>query len=388
MTTDLKLTKDAWTAIQGATMLGGRGLLVGGFVRDQVLGIESKDIDIEIHGPVDPDALVAWLSKHGKVDTVGQSFGVIKFGQDIDISFPRRDSKSGDGHQGFTIEVDQSMTVEEALSRRDFTINSMALDPLTGELIDPFGGLSDLNTMTIRHTSEEAFAEDPLRVLRAVQFASRFDFQIHSSTARLAIGIFDQFDTLSVERVWAEWEKILTKGRSMHAVSLALVKTGWISHFPEWGVSGQVTDRVIRTVRPEEPKRRATLILGTQFSDRSTEALASFLKRIDAPGWLRKESRLLAAIHAPSGDPAVDARTISRKIWPIPMSDWIACHRLWGAPIDQHEPCVPALLTGSDLQALGWTPGPIFGEVLGEALARQDIEGWTTKEEALEWLSK
>jgi len=145
---------------------------------------------------------------------------------------------------------------------------------------------------------------------------------------------------------------------------------------------------VLRTVRPEEPKRRATVILGTQFSDRPTEALATFLKRIDAPGWLRKESRMLARIPMPTGDPAIDARQISREIWPIPMSDWIACHRLWGAPIDQHEPCLPALLTGSDLQALGWKPGPVFGEVLREAIQAQDIEGWTTKEEALEWLEQ
>lgn len=368
-------------------MLGGRGLLVGGFVRDQALGIESKDIDIEIHGPVDPDALVAWLSQHGKVDAVGVSFGVIKFNQDVDISFPRRDSKTGDGHQGFTVTVDQTMTIEEALSRRDFTINSMALDPLTGELIDPFGGLEDLHKGIIRATSEKAFAEDPLRVLRAVQFASRFGFKIATRTSRLAVEIFDDFETLSVERVWAEWEKILTKGQSMRAVTEALVQTGWISHFPEWGVRAGVTDRVLRTVRPTDPKRRAALILGAHFSDVSSESLETFLKRIDAPGWLRKDSRALASVPAPSGDPAVDARVISRKIWPVMFSDWIACHRLWGEPIDQHDPFLSPLLTGSDLQALGWKPGPIFGEVLGEAIQAQDIEGWTTKEEALEWLS-
>lgn len=132
------LTPDAERAVEVITALGGRPLLVGGCVRDRLLGIESKDIDIEVHGPVSPEALIEALSAEGRVDAVGMSFGVIKFGRDVDISFPRRDSKTSSGHTGFTIEVDQTMTVLEALSRRDFTINSMAMDPLTDELIDPF----------------------------------------------------------------------------------------------------------------------------------------------------------------------------------------------------------------------------------------------------------
>lgn len=370
-------------------MLGGHALLVGGFVRDQALGIESKDIDIEVHGPVDPEALVRHLEIRGKVDSVGVAFGVIKFGQDVDVSFPRRDSKIGAGHTGFSIEVDHTMTLEEALERRDLTINSMAMDPVTGEIIDPFGGQMDLLTHTIRHTSDSTFADDPLRVLRAVQFASRFKFTVASKTAALARGMVGQFEHLSVERVWVEWEKILTKGQSMQAVSEALIDTGWIEHFPEWGVSGRVTDRVISALKVPASPRRATLTLATQFAGR-TDSLETFLKRIDAPGWLRRDALKLADRHEEltSGDPAVRARQISRALGCIPLADWVACHRLEGTPISRQAVCLAPLLTGDDLIDLGWKPSKEFGVTLKAALVCQDIEGWTTKEEALGWLEQ
>lgn len=386
----MKLTRDAQTAVEVITGLGGTALLVGGFVRDQVLGIESKDIDIEVHGFVAPEVLIRRLQSHGRVDTVGQSFGVIKFGHDVDISFPRRDSKTGEGHTGFTIEFDSTMTVTEALSRRDFTINSMALDAVTGELHDPFGGLEDLHKGIIRHTSDESFADDPLRVLRAVQFASRFGFKIASKTARMALDMRDRFEELSVERVWVEWEKILTKGQSMKAVTEALISTGWIEHFPEWGVDGAVTDRVLRTVRPVGELRSA-MILGTQFSDRPKSSLDSFLKRIDAPGWLRKDARKLASRpQVVTGKPEVDARLLARQLAPLPLQAWIDCHRLWGAPVAVFgaEPVRAPLLTGDDLIARGWKPSKKFGIVLQSALFAQDVEGWLTKGEAEFWLDQ
>lgn len=386
----MQLTKDAQTVVEVVTTLGGHALLVGGCVRDQVLGIESKDIDIEVHGFVAPEVLIRRLRPFGRVDTVGQSFGVIKFGDGVDVSFPRRDSKSGAGHTGFTIEFDNTMTVEEALSRRDFTINSMAMDPLTGRIIDPFGGLLDLERGIIRHTSDEAFADDPLRVMRAVQFASRFEFKIASATAKLARSIVDRFDELSVERVWVEWEKILTKGQSMQAATEALIQTGWIAHFPEWGVRAGVTDRVLRSfvVRPQG-ERRMSLILGTQFADVPQADLDRFLSRIDAPLWLRRDARKLAHVPFLNALPAeVEARFVARSVAPLRFSDWVACHRLWDHPIADGGEFLPALLTGDDLISLGMKPGPDFGGILSSALFAQDMEGWTTKKEALAWLGR
>lgn len=383
----LKLSQDAQTAVETITALGGHALLVGGFVRDRLLSIESKDIDIEIHGGVDADALIKALATQGRVDTVGRAFGVIKFGQDVDLSFPRRDSKVGDGHTGFEIEVDATMTIEEALRRRDFTINSIALDPVTGEIIDPFKGQLDLISHTIRHTDDSTFADDPLRVLRGVQFASRFGFVFASKTARLAQEIAHRFEELSVERVWVEWEKILTKGQSMQAVTEALIDTGWIQHFPEWGASARVTDRIVRRsgLTGED---RAILILGAQFAGRE-ESLKTFLKRIDAPIWLRRASVLVATRHDfRTKDPALEARLISRITGRGLFDLWLQAHQLTDKPISRQRLAEPALLTGDDLIRLGRKPGPDFGTTLKAALQAQDLEGWTEKEEALAWLAR
>jgi len=134
-------------------------------VCDAVLGIAAKDLDIEVYG-IEPAELIPLLSEHFRLDLVGQAFGVLKLHEyAIDISIPRRESKAGLGHKGFDILSDLRMVPEEAASRRDFTINSMALDPIGGELIDPFGGLGDIRAGVLRHTSAK-FVEDPLRVLR------------------------------------------------------------------------------------------------------------------------------------------------------------------------------------------------------------------------------
>src|SRR5215204_6591399 len=142
----------------------GRAMLVGGCVRDEFLGIDSTDWDLEVYG-VEPQKLKTILESFGEVNAVGESFTVYKVGSDLDVSMPRRDRKSGRGHKGFTIEGDPDMSFEEACSRRDFTINAILKDPLTGEIIDPFNGREDIDSKVLRHVSDATFAEDSLRVL-------------------------------------------------------------------------------------------------------------------------------------------------------------------------------------------------------------------------------
>lgn len=212
---------------------GGRPLTVGGYVRDQLLGIDNKDIDIEVYG-LPYEQLVDILSKFGRVATVGRSFGVIKFwhdDQEYDISLPRRDSKVARGHQGFVVEADHDLTPAEAALRRDFTINSMA-QTRDGELIDPFAGADDLQAKVLRATSPH-FVEDPLRVLRGMQFAGRFDMRVESETADMCRKLKTEFDTLAVERIWTEFEKLCTKGRKPGVGIQFLIDTGWLDLFPE-----------------------------------------------------------------------------------------------------------------------------------------------------------
>lgn len=387
------MTRDAQLAVDVISRLGGRPLIVGGAVRDHLLGMPSKDIDIEVHGNVSWLQLTESLSALGRVDTVGAAFGVLKFGRDVDISFPRRDSKVRPGHTGFLADVDPTMTTTEALSRRDFTINSIAFDPQTGDFIDPFGGMCDLHLADLRHTSE-AFSEDPLRVMRAVQFSSRFMFDIHPDTAELCRSMVNRFSELSVERIWVEWEKILTKGRSMEMVTKALIDTGWIVHFPGWVTGSRATDLVLARADADgiTGERRAALILGAHFRGR-THQLNQFVLAIDAPGWLRKASmRLATDIGFNAATVQHSARIIARHIFPSRLDDFLRVRGLthglfWAAAEDDGVLEAPhkALLTGAHLIDAGMTPGPAFATLLKRALDAQDREGWTTEAEALAW---
>ena len=184
---------------------GGRALCVGGFVRDRILGRASKDLDLEVFG-IPQEQLPPLLKSLGRVEPVGQQFPVYKLGA-IDVALPRRESKTGRGHKGFTVEGDHTMPFEEAARRRDFTINAIAWDPLTDEYLDPFDGRRDLRLRVLRVVDPATFADDSLRVLRALQFAARFELTIDPDTARICSAI--ALDDLPAERIWGEFEKLL-----------------------------------------------------------------------------------------------------------------------------------------------------------------------------------
>jgi tRNA nucleotidyltransferase (CCA-adding enzyme) len=185
---------------------GGRALMVGGCVRDRLMGRGVKDWDVEVYG-VEPSVLRGLLDRLGRVNVVGEAFTVYKIGYDLDVSLPRRERKTGRGHRSFFIEGDPSMSIEDAARRRDFTVNAILEDPLDGEVIDPFGGRVDLERKLLRAVSPETFVEDSLRVLRAAQFAARFEFRIEEGTVALCRSI--DLTDLPAERVWGELEKIL-----------------------------------------------------------------------------------------------------------------------------------------------------------------------------------
>jgi tRNA nucleotidyltransferase (CCA-adding enzyme) len=209
---------------------GGRALCVGGFVRDrlfrlrsterasarQVVG-ESKDLDIEVFG-IPQDSLLSLLRSLGpstslrtsRVEPVGQAFPVYKLGE-IDVALPRRESKTGRGHKGFTVEGDHTMSFADAARRRDFTINAIGWDPLTDEYLDPFHGRRDLDLRVLRVVDPGTFSDDSLRVLRAIQFCARFELTPDGETARICSAI--SLDDLPAERIWGEIEKLLLQAQ-------------------------------------------------------------------------------------------------------------------------------------------------------------------------------
>jgi tRNA nucleotidyltransferase (CCA-adding enzyme) len=262
---------------------GGRALCVGGFVRDKILRRPSKDLDMEVFG-VAQDALLPLLRTLGRVEPVGQAFPVYKLGA-IDVALPRRESKTGRGHKGFTVEGDPSMPFEEAARRRDFTINAIAWDPLTDEYLDPFNGRTDLQLRVLKIVDPATFPDDSLRVLRALQFAARFELTLDPETARICSSI--ALDDLPAERIWGEFEKLLLQAERP-SIGFALARELGVIHQllpemealyecpqdPEWHPEGNVwvhTLMVIDKARQlngdlDRP-RLATIMLGAVCHD-------------------------------------------------------------------------------------------------------------------------
>lgn len=291
---------------------GGRAMLVGGCVRDELMGTQPKDWDVEVYG-VGAEALLrlletlsdGWLADMDvrvPVNVVGEAFAVYKIGNDLDVSIPRRERKSSPGHRGFVVDGDPGMSFEEACRRRDFTVNAILKDVLTGEIIDPFDGEGDIRKRILRMVSSETFAEDSLRVLRAAQFAARFEFEIDPETVKLCKQI-DVTD-LPKERIWGEFEKLLLQsGRP----SIGLK---W---FYEFGVAAQLFPEMQALVGvPQEPAWHPEGDVDVHTLMVVDEAR----KLIDELDYPRKIAVMLGALAHDFGKPPttefVDGRTRSR----------------------------------------------------------------------------
>ncbi len=263
---------------------GGRALLVGGCVRDALMGTQPKDWDLEVY-QLDAPHLRRVLDQFGPVNVVGEAFTVYKLGRHLDVSIPRRERKSGRGHKAFIIEGDPQMSVADAARRRDFTINAILQDPLTQELIDPFDGRRDIEQRMLRAVSGDTFAEDSLRVLRAAQFASRFQFDIDPDTVELCRSI--DLSDLPAERIWLEMEKLLLQSSRPSAGLEWLRKLGVLQKLfpeiqdligvpqdPEWHPEGDVfihtqlaIDRARELIDDLSYARQVTVMLATLAHD-------------------------------------------------------------------------------------------------------------------------
>ena len=292
--------------------------LVGGCVRDWKLGVGCTDFDIEVY-QITPETLVSALARWGRIDAVGKSFGVVKLstdGQVFDFSLPRRDSKSGPGHRGFESTFDPSLNPREAASRRDFTINAMMFDPHRKEVLDFFGGEGDLRNRVLRHTSA-AFTEDPLRVLRGMQFAGRLNLTAAPETLKLCQQITPTHSELAVERVREEWIKWATKSVCPSAGLRFLRDSGWLVHYPEvaamegvpqdpeWHPEGDVWTHTLACLdalaelpawQDSEPRRRLFLTLAVLAHDFGKPSCTHESERGGRP-------RIVSPGHEPAGGP-------------------------------------------------------------------------------------
>ncbi|MGI8918441.1 MAG: CCA tRNA nucleotidyltransferase [Pyrinomonadaceae bacterium] len=274
---------------------GGRALLVGGCVRDVLMGGAPKDWDLEVYG-LQPARLREVLDQFGTVNVVGEAFSVYKLERDIDVSIPRRDRKSGKGHRGFVIEGNPEMDPAEAASRRDFTINAIMQDPLTEEIIDPHHGRADLDNRILRAVSADTFAEDSLRVLRAAQFAARFEFEVEAETESLCRNT--DLSDLPSERIWGEIEKLLLRAQRPSIGFTYLRKFGALEKLfpeiaalidvpqdPEWHPEGEVfthtmlvLDRARELIDDLPYAKQASVMLAALAHDFGKPATTEFIE--------------------------------------------------------------------------------------------------------------
>lgn len=292
---------------------GGRPYLVGGAVRDALLGRPFSDFDVEVFG-LDAEPLQVVLGRLGSVDAVGQAFTVYKLSgiEDvpgaIDVSLPRRDSKTGPGHRGIAVAGDPQLSTEEASRRRDFTINAMLLDPLSGDLLDPRGGRRDLEARLLRAVDPATFVEDPLRALRAVQFAARFELQVEPETARLCAGM--PLGELPAERVFSEIEKLLLRSRRpsrgfallrewalLESIAPELVPLGDTPQDPQWHPEGDVWTHTLLCL-----DQAASLIAELDRPRALTVMLASLCHDVGKPATTKlEEGRIRSRGHEEAG---------------------------------------------------------------------------------------
>lgn len=446
------LEPDARRVLAAIREAGGRPMLVGGCVRDALLGIASKDIDVEVYGLTFAELAEA-LAGAGRVDEVGKSFGVLKIragDTDLDVNVPRRERKISAGHRGFGITPDMALSFAEASARRDFTMNAILAAPETGEVIDRHGGVPDIRAGILRHTSA-AFAEDPLRVLRAVQFAARFGFTLAPETAALCRSLAGSFGELPLERVWCEMEKLGTRGTHITAALRVLAETGWERHFPqvaalhgteqdpEWHPEGDVhvhaglagdqaarladaagltgTDRFVVVMgalchdfgKVTHTQHVGGRILSHGHAGAGVEPAGAFLRSTGCPEAtiariLPLVREHMCCITRPT-KPAV--RRLARRLVPATLAELalvVGADQAGRGDPDAPNPAAPwlemgrglsvqekpakGLLTGDHLIAAGMIPGPAFKPVLADALAAQDAGEFEDEAGALRWLGE
>jgi len=392
---------------------GGTPMLVGGFPRDWALGKDSKDKDVEVYG-MHPDAVAETLKPHGDVNTVGSSFGVTKLktpdGQDYDFSVPRRENKEGQGHKGFQVEPDPTMTPQEAASRRDFSFNSIMQNPETGEIHDYYNGLDDLKNKRLRATSDK-FKEDPLRVLRGMQFAGRMGLDMDPETAQMSRDIAGEYSTLSKDRVMTEWQKLAEKGLTPSKGLQVLKDTGWDQHYPELQITPdkmQTIDRMATTLQANKDftsEDKNALFFSTLTHDMNPEQVASFLDKIGMPAPVRKRVMALKnGIDSPHANgietEESNARHLSTHVAPESMDSLMhVLNAKHGGLSEGHKALhetakrlgvnkkpPPTIANGNMLAQMGIKPGAQMGKILKEIYHEQLNGNISTPEDVMAYI--
>lgn len=432
---------------------GARPLIVGGFVRDFFMHKKSKDIDIEVYNISSLEQLKASLEQLGSVHEVGKSFGVLKIeldGYDFDISLPRTETKTAKGHKGFNIQTNGYLDFVTAAKRRDFTMNAIGYDVLTSRFLDPYQGQEDIKNNIIRHVNDKSFAEDPLRVLRAAQFAARFNFKLDTNTLKLCKNMVADrmLEELPKERVFEEYKKLLLKADKPSIGFEILDELGAIfpelkslQHVPQekkFHPEGDVWTHTMMSLdamaelKTGEPKKDIMLLLAVlchdlgkaettmtidgkiralghenalqptislieRLSDEKTllETIISLVKTHLLPSQLYKQNATDSAIRRLSTRVNINDLIILAKADHFGRTTKEASEKKFPAAtwllekakaLNVEDNKPKALLQGRDLIVMGLDPGRSFKQILEDAYEAQLDGEFFTHEQALRWL--
>lgn len=394
----------------------GASYLVGGWVRDALLAEECRDFDVEVYG-LDQDVLLKILSQYGRPNLVGRAFGVIHLahkGFSLDFSFPRTESKVGEGHRGFLVQTHTHLSFQEAAYRRDFTINAMGMKLPDLVLEDPYGGRDDLEKRILRHVSP-AFAEDSLRVLRGVQFASRFHLTLAPETTSLCRTL--SIEDLSYERIFEEFKKWLLKPGKPSLGLQAFLDMDLNRFFPEiqplngsWELLGSFLDAIHESSVSFSATNQLILAFTALLSENKEEqAINHFLERITNEIKILRGVPLLwreVSLWKPERENLAESsiRRLSLRLGGLEL---LECYSL-AAPYNTKEEkeliVIPLMekakeigvyinppepiLTGKMLMDLGFKPGKFFGELIQESFELQLDGILKTEADVLTWVQE
>ena len=396
---------------------GGRAFLVGGWVRDALLGKDCRDYDVEVYD-LTQDELVPILKKYGRTNLVGKAFGVIHLamkGLSLDFSFPRTESKVGYGHRGFVVHTDEKLSFKEAALRRDFTINAMGMELPELTLCDPYGGIDDLKKGLLRHVGP-AFVEDSLRILRGVQFASRFALTLAPETVELCKTL--SLADLSIERLFEEFKKWLLKPGKPSLGLRAFLDIRLNEFFPEvfplhdsWEALGEMLDNMEMTRRKLESEgnalseAQAMEFAFAAFLCGNSETSLKFLERITNETHLLKIVPLLLKSYSELDFAIVDDSSALRRLAVKLGGLKLLCllvkctprefyagddgfpEKLWQAAVDLDllDAAPQPFLMGKMLMEMGFKPGKQMGEIIKQSFELQLDGKIKNAEDAIAW---
>ena len=380
---EMELTRPTEEILEVLSRSGYSPFLVGGCVRDSIVGKPSKDVDIEVYGVKSQEELVKKLKSHGAhVDEVGASFGIIKCnmsGEEFDVSLPRRDSLADgeNSHRSINAEVDPSLTPEEASTRRDFTMNALMYDPFKGVIVDYHGGVQDIDDRIIRAVDENSFIEDPLRALRAVQFSSRFSMDIDPETISICRSM--KSSGLARERIAEELRKMILKSSDIERGFQSIDEIGWNNVVPSincGNYSNKINQKIVDEINNSSFSSNGKMALLAYIiqRDKGFDNSASTLERDLMMN--KKERNLFKSLTSNDIGSTLGRSRIARNFFTENVSqedidsiffdqDNLA-EKIWAGNPPKY------IVDGKMLSDMKIPPGPIYSSIISHFRDRQD----------------